>query len=189
MMQKNFYRLVADPAAVSRWYLKSPVDRDGVEIDPRIFRVGSQVDVQIPLVLPLRRQGKEVDFNFCDFDMVVTPRELNEAIEALVGGAVQRIPISISGAAGNYEILNVRGLVSCIDEARSDFLKWTQVDGRPEKTGQYRMFARLRISPQRATGHHIFRLAEWPIALVVSEEMKKLFEFREVSGVAYERIS
>lgn len=37
-------------------------------------------------------------------------------------------------------------------------------------------------------GVHIFRLAEWPIALIVSQEVKRLFESRHLSGLKYERV-
>ncbi|QNM95560.1 imm11 family protein [Chitinimonas koreensis] len=185
----NFYRILADPAATTRWYLKSPTDLHGIEVDPRIFTQGLCVNSLQPLNLPLRRPGYEVDFNFCDFDMVVTPAVINVELERLVGEVIQRIPVQINGSSNKYEILNICNLVQCIDESKSMYTKWTDSDGRPEKIGEYRMIAKISIDPLAANGHHIFRLSGWPIALIISEEVKSLLETRKVSGIKYEHVS
>jgi hypothetical protein len=172
----------------TRWFLKSPVDSSGREVDPRLFTQGVRVASPAPLRLPLRRNGEEVSFNFCDFDMVVTPSALNAELQTLVGSAIQRIPVTIETKAGKYEILNVCELVDCVDESRSTFTKWTDAAGRPEKVGQFRMFSNFKIKPLIAHGHHIFRIAGWPIALIASEQVKSLFETKSTSGVAYEPV-
>lgn len=188
MTTGRYYELVADPSAVSRWYLKSPLTPDGNEVDPRLFTQGLHVDHQPHLTLPVRRDGDEVQFNFCDFDMVVTPSAINEALELLVGPVAQRFRVAIEGCQDSYEILNVCDLVKCVDESRSLFAKWTEVDGRPEKVGHFRMFAKLKIDPVAAAGHEIFRISGWPIALVVSEKVKSFFEENNVSGLKFERV-
>jgi hypothetical protein len=189
MSSRKFYRLIADPAATSRWYLKSPIDPSGNEVDPRLFTQGVPVGSQPALRLPLRRKGDEVGFNFCDFDMVVTPATVNAELEALAGRAIQRIPVRIDATTTQYEILNVCELVPCFDESRSLFTKWTDADGRPERVGQLRMVAKLKIDPSRADRHHLFRLAGWPIALIASQEVKSLFESRNMSGLKYEQVN
>lgn len=188
MSSRKFYLLLADPTATSRWYLKSPLDPSGNEVDPRLFTQGVPVGSQPSLTLPLRRNGDAVGFNFCDFDMVVTPAAVNAELEALTGSAIQRIPVTVDKRGDEFEILNVCELVQCVDESRSLLTKWTEADGRPEKVGQFRMIVKLRIDPVAANGHHIFRVAGWPIALLVSEEVKNFLEARKVSGLNYERV-
>lgn len=188
MTSRMFYEILADPDATTRWYLKSPLDPSGNEVDPRLFTQGVPVGSQPLLELPLRRNGDEVGFNFCDFDMVVTPAVLNAELETLVGTAIQRIPVMVEGRRDEFEILNICELVPCLDESRSLFTKWSDADGRPEKIGQFRMIAKLKIDPVVAECHQIFRVAGWPIALIVSEKVKNLFEARKVSGIRYERV-
>lgn len=186
----KFYRLLADPAAVSRWYLKAPIDSSGNEVDSRVFTQGVPATTQLEgLIIPLRRKGTMIDFNFCDFDMVVTPAVLNAELAGLVGGGIQRIPVNVSSCDRDFEILNVIDLVDCVDEAASVFTKWTHEDGRPDKVGQYRMFARLCISAEAAAGHHLFRVREWPIALIASESVKLMFESRGVSGIRFDPVN
>jgi hypothetical protein len=188
MSSRKYYELLADPAAFPRWYLKSPIDPSGKEVDPRLFTQGVPVGSLPALRLPLRRSGPEVDFNFCDFDMVVTPASINAELEALVGPAIQRVPVMVDAKAAEYEILNVCELVSCFDESRSLFTKWTDADGRPDKIGHFRMVVKLKIDPLLADGHHLFRMAGWPIALIASQEVKRLFESRNLSGLKYEQV-
>jgi len=210
MTSKDFYCLIADPEAVTRWFLRSPYDPAGNKIDPRIFTCGNPVDIQLasgvpsklrtryygnsvearmPLTVPVGQAGDEVDFNFCAFDMVVTPRVFNKELEALVGKAIQRIPVTVEGKGDKYEILNVCDVVRCVDEKRSEhIMKWTAEDGRPDRTGTYRMIIGLKIDPAAASGHHIFRVYDWEIALIVSGEVKKLLEARKITGLGFQRV-
>lgn len=183
----KFYNLDADPSEVYRWYLKSPVNLSGNEVDPRLFTRGKHVDTSsMSLKVPLRRQGEPIDFNFADFDMVVTPAEFNAELEKLTGSnRIQRIPVSVEGSDKGFEILNTVDLVECVDEAESEFTQWTEEDGRPDKVGQYRMFARLRINGDAAEGHHLFRVKGWPIALIASEAVKVLVEKMNLSGIKF----
>jgi len=186
----KFYSLDADPSAISRWYLRAPIDSKGNEIDPRIFTRGELVFTKDDnLIINLRRKGVPVDFNFCDFDMIVTPANLNADLAKMIGNVVQRIPVKIESSDRDFEILNVADLVECVDESASTFTKWTHADGRPDKVGQYRMFTRLCIDGEAAAGHHLFRVREWPIALIASESVKLMFESRGVSGIRFDPVN
>jgi hypothetical protein len=190
MNSKGFYRLrfIADDG-VTRWFLGSPYDSAGNEVDPRVFADGVPVNVPLPLTVPVRQLGEKVDFNFCAFDMVIAPREFNIELEKLVGSAIQRIPVTIEGEDDRFEILNVCETVQCLDESRTEHvMKWTIDDGRPDKIGKYRMIIGLKINPDIARGHLIFRITDWPIALVISEEVKILLETWSMSGLEYRRV-
>lgn len=86
-------------------------------------------------------------------------------------------------------------LQSCFDtvsrefEANSEFMKWTKEDGRPEKVGEYRMFTKLSLDPKKATGHKIFRVQGWQIALIVEEEVKESLEQRKASGIVFQVVT
>ncbi|MBD3640342.1 MAG: hypothetical protein HUJ18_05045 [Marinobacter sp.] len=185
----KFYRVLADPKAVNRWHLKAPVTACGIEIDPRNFTSGTFYTGETSLDLQLRRLGQPVDFNFCDFDMLVVKREINSNLERNFGDAIQRIPVRIQNFQEEFEILNVLNVVDCIDEVKSEYLKWEPQDGRPEKIGAYRMMTKLVIDPEKAKGHSIFRLDGWKIAVIVSDEIKKYLENRSVSGIVFQQVT
>jgi hypothetical protein len=98
MTSTCFYRLHADPARVPRWYLGSPIDPLGNELDPRLFTDGTAVAAQPFLTLPIGQYGAPVDFNFRDFDTIVTPIRVNAALEALVDSAIARIPVAVDAS-------------------------------------------------------------------------------------------
>lgn len=185
----RFFRVIADPKANDRWFLKSPVKFNGQQIDPRIFTIGARFNGGEHLSLPLRREGNPVDFNFCDFDMVVTTKALNEAIEEIAVDLIQRVSIAVGDNSIEYEVLNVLDTVSCINEQLSEFIKWSPEDGAPDKVGHFRMITKLFIDPDKATGHKIFRIREWKAPLIVEEEIKNLLERRRVTGIAFQPVS
>lgn len=86
------------------------------------------------------------------------------------------------------EILNVVDRVGCIDEPRSQFTKWTPEDGRLEKTGDYRMVTHLQLNSRLANSHHLFRVTEWPVALIASEQVKSLLE-DGTTGLRFEPVN
>jgi hypothetical protein len=52
----------------------------------------------------------------------------------------------------------------------------------PEKVGEYRVVAGMRIDPEKAAGAHIFRPWGWTMALVVSEYLKQALEREGITG-------
>lgn len=185
----QFYRVLVDPNESDRWYLKTPVDTRGREVDPRVFTACTKYDGELSLKLPLRRKGKSIDINFCDFDMIVTPKQVNDALQELVGDSIQRISIEVEASDKQYEILNVLDTVECISEEKSEFTKWAQDDGRPDKIGQFRMITKLFINPEKAKGHKVFRIKEWKIALIVDSCVKSLLEKHCATGVIFQQVN
>jgi len=183
----KFYRMLVDPKATARWYLKAPLDQHGLEVDARLFTRGMPIGSTSVLSIPLRRHGREVDINFADFDMLVMSRRVVDEITSDFDLEIQRIPAEINGEV-NYEIINPLASISCIDEAESEYLKWTENDGRPEKIGQFRMITQLKVRTDLAIESHLFRVTEWPIALLVSEALKESIESHNASGVTFSAV-
>jgi hypothetical protein len=181
----KFFRILADPDMPTRWYLKAPHNEDGTILDARLFIKGVPYSKYETLVVPLRRQGQYVDFNFGDFDMVIMQTNLNSKICSQFALNVQRIPVKIEEIKNDFEILNVLDLVACVDEENSEFDKWPESDGRYDKIGKFRMFTRLCIDEKIAQGHHLFRLVEWPLALIASSELKEFLEKLNVTGIIF----
>lgn len=186
----GYYRIVSDPKATDHWYLGAPMDSRGAEIDPRKFIRGMPVGGIEELRVRIRKFGRQVDFNFADFDMPVVHNRLIEVISQLSGATLQTIKASVEGVCGeNFEVVNACDIVDCVDESKSRFTKWEEGDGRPEKVGQYRMISELWIKPSIAAGHHFFRIAGWPIALIASAQMKADLESSQPTGISFTPVS
>jgi hypothetical protein len=181
----NFYRIVFDDPEGREWFLGAPVDQNGLEIDPRLFTAGNRLENRSTMRIPVKQRGRAIPFSFGALDMVVAEHWLADALQHLVGEQMQRFSVSIEGSATSYEIINVCSCVRCVDESRSIFTKWGVEDGRADKVGMYRMFVELKIDPTKADSQHLFRVDEWPIALVASEQVRQIFQQRQVQGVKF----
>lgn len=184
----RYFRIQADRNAYERWFLRSPINTHGEELDPRTFTRSSICPALGPLILPLRRDGRPVDFNFGDFDMPVVKTDIIEKLEDVLNLQLQRIPVHIPESVDKFDILNVLDQVDCIDAVKSVYTRWEASDGRPERLGEYRMIIDLKIDPKFAHGRHIFRLKGWAMALIVSEQMKQALEALRVSGIEYDPV-
>jgi hypothetical protein len=187
---KHFYDIQADPAAGHRWFLGSPYDPNGNEVDPRLFTQGVRVEGLPPLTVPIAQSGEEVDFNFCAFDMLVTPRVFNEELEKLVGDAIQRIPVTVQGNSDRFEILNICATAVCIDErCTKGIMKWFEQDGRPDKTGKYRMIVGLKVNTDAIDHLDLLRIVDWPLPVICSDRVKLAIQDAELTGVYFEHVS
>lgn len=185
----KYFEVGDDLTIDGRWFLKGPIAPSGLEVDPRRFTRAEPFSLKEPLRIPIRHEGKLLDFTFADFDMPVVSPEVGKMFSGLCGKDIQRIPVSVSETAGNFEILNILCKRPCLDESRSESItRWTQSDGRPEKLGKPRMVIGLRIDPSRVSSSHAFRIDGWEIALVVSEKLKALLEEHMVTGITFREV-
>ena len=165
----TYYRLTDDLSYPNRWYLQSPVNGLGEALDPRSFMTGEPVKVVAPLRIAMRRVGEPLSFTLADFDLPVIRTEVAAEIAAVAPRHVQRIPISVNEIGGGFEILNVLRVVDALDHRRSKITYWQPEDGRPDKVGLPKMVIDLAVDPALVGTAAIFRLANWRIALIVSE--------------------
>ncbi len=185
---KTFFDIEA--SVYTRWFLGSPLDPDGREVDPRIFTQGRRVEGLPPLTLPIARAGDVVDFNLAAFDMPVVRRRFNQALEDLVGDAIQRIPITVNGKSDEWEILNVCKTAICVDEVRTEYvMKWTEHDHRSDKAGQYRMLGGMKIDSSLVQALDIFRIENWRISIICSERVRFISEDMNIGGICFEQVS
>lgn len=184
-----FYRVYPDFGQHSdQWFLDDPQTVEGEEIDARDFTEGLPYRGPTPFRIPIAQPGKEVAFALGAFDMPVVSTAVAEAIERLAPGEAEFFPIEIAGAKNQYRILNAICRAECLDEARSEFTMWSAQDNNPEMLGNYKMISTIRLEPARAEGRHIFRLARWPLALLVSETLKREIEDIPDLGVVFESV-
>lgn len=185
-MAVNYYELFDDMSLRGRWHLKGPVTASGREVDPRIFTEGKPVEVREPLHLPLRREGTRLDFTLADFGMPVLHSAFAKALAEVAPHEIQRFAASVEGTSEAFEIINVVTRVDCLDPERSSVSYWTEADGIPDLVGRLQTVVGLKVDPQRASGHHIFRLQGWEVALIVSEDVKDALQ--DARGAVFQAV-
>jgi hypothetical protein len=106
-------------------------------------------------------------------------------LEEFVAGIIQCFPVSIENHVGNFSVVNFLEIKKCLDEAQSEFIKWTKDDHRADKAGQYRQITKLRIDPKLAEDCDVFRLWGWDTTLIVSERIRRAFVDHKINGVRF----
>lgn len=181
----EYFRVVVNPHADFMWFPDDPVTAEGEEIDSRDFTTGAIYQGPYPSLIPLMQEGSPTEFTLAAFDMPVISERLYLILNDICKNDIQFFPAKVGTCDSGYGILNVISVVNCIDESKSEFIKWTSEDGRPEKVGQYRMFAQLAINPHRVGQQKIFRLYGWEIAMIVAKEVKEAIETSKTCGVVF----
>lgn len=184
-MTEPTFRVVSDLSVDGRWFLEEPRDERGKTIDPRQFSNGTKVDVDGSLCVQIRTNGQPVGLTFADFDMLVADRSTSLLLARHSNAEIQLIPVRIDSAPGEYSIVNVLTKYDCIDESRSQFMRWAERDGIPGKAGQYRSFAKLSLDAKRIGPSSLFRITNWEQVLVVTRRLKLLLEEYLVTGISF----
>ncbi len=170
----RYFRIIADNARFAdRWFLDEPVTKDGQAIDAREFRYGRPYVGSPPFRIPVQSDGIEVEFNLAAFDMPVVSAKIIRLLEGVAQGEFEAYPVTIGSSLSGYAILNVIHRESCVDDERSQSIRWKQEDGRPDKIGSYRTIYSLIIDSARTHGRQLFRVEGFEVALIASEKVKQ----------------
>lgn len=181
----NYFQIIDAPNLTKRWFLQTPTDAAGRELDPESFRLGCPVDASGPLTISVRRPGPPIDWTFADFAMPVVRKNVGDVLQRMAGSSIALFPATVIGYDGEFYVLNVLTCLKCVDDGRSEMMKWRPEDGRTDKVGQYRQITKLRIDREAVRGSDIFRIDGWRIALIVSDSVKTALEKMRVTGISY----
>lgn len=181
----RYFKLLDDVQIPRRWHLGDVVTSTG--FTPRL-RVGLRCDDD-DLAAEPGTQGLPLEYSLTSFAVPIVSEHLSAEICGIAGEDVQRLPVNIPEVYG-YDVLNILRVVDCLDEARSEYIKWKEEDHRADLAGQYRSVTRLRVDHERIPEDaHIFRIERWPIGIVVSEGMKAAMEEVGCFGARFLEVS
>jgi hypothetical protein len=183
---RRFFDFMDDRRSLTRWHLGAPVDEQGQEIDPWQFDEGRMLELGCVPRFPLDIPGDPLDFCWAAFTILVVNSRFVRLFERLNVRDVQFIPARVDGHPEPYFILNPLRVIRCIDDARSEEVRyWKPEDGQPEKVGEYRVVAGMRIDPAKVGDARIFRPWGWRVALIISEDLKQAMEQEGITGIRF----
>lgn len=190
-MSRRFYKLLGNSFQTGRWHLSEPTDAEGREVaDVWQFTEGHPVQAESGLRIPLYQPGTPLDFTTTAAcaTPIVQPK-LATVLTTVAPNDIQLLPVDVESQTAPYFLLVATQLIRCIDEARcAEVLFWAPEDGQPEKVSQYRSVAALRIDTSQVGDHHLFRTWGWPVALIVSEELKTALERTGATGMKFTEV-
>jgi hypothetical protein len=159
-------------------------------VDPWQFTEGHSVEISERLKMALQVAGKPLDFTLAGLDIPVVHAKVASILAELAPDDVQLLPVDIEGQPEQFNILVATNLIQCIDDEASEEVEyWRPEDERPEKTGNYRAVAGMRIDPSKAGDAKVFRTWGWTIALIVSEDIKEALERAGVTGIKFKEVT
>jgi len=191
MTARTRYFALRDDLRISgRWHLRSPVDAQGQSIDPWLFTEGVALEKTQAIHFPVNPPGTALDFTLASFSIPVVHGRVVSLLEHLgLEREVQFIPAVVEGQPGPYFVLNTLRLLRCIDDARcEEVLYWLPEDNRPDKQGQYRNVAGLKIDPAKVDAANLFRPWGWTVVLIVSEHVKRAMESEALTGPRFTEV-
>jgi hypothetical protein len=150
-----------------------------------------RLPADIMLSAPVDHRGRALEFCLTSFGVPVAKRTLADVIKTAAGTDVQVVPIIIFGQpVDRFAIPHCLRTVECLDETRTEFMKWTSEDHRPELAGQYRMVVNLAIDPKKVPADvHFFRVWGWEVALIVSQAVKEVMERTGCLGARFDAVT
>ena len=183
-VQSRYFRLMDDVNIPDRWHVKSPVDARGREVIPGLLTQGGILEFEEPLVLPLARTGRALDFSLTGLNIaVVSERFLSMCERMGIQQEIQFIQARVESHPESYFVLNTLRIIRCIDDVRSEEVSfWAPRHGEPERVGHYRNVVGLKVDPGKIGNTQIFRPWGWTVALVVSDHVRLAMEEAGLSG-------
>ncbi len=140
---RRFYEL-REEMCCQRWHVGEVTDSHGEEY---WFHSGDVIEVAGELRADVHHRGRPLEFFNTTFGVPVFSERLQSALDSVIApGQVQWLPLRIDGRSG-YWVMNPLSLIRCLDEQRSDFVKWKPGDYRTDLVGKYRMVIDLYVDP------------------------------------------
>jgi hypothetical protein len=169
----RYFELFDDMYIHGRWHLGDVLLPTGEE--PLLSRA-TPLGQEGRLLVDVSHGGRVLDFTLTAFNVPVASSALASAVAKVAGSDVQCLPAEVAGQSGMV-VLNALRVVRCIDDTRSEFIKWTEEDNRPDRMGGYRQVTKLVLLPGSIPADaNFFRVKGWLVALVVSEGIKNAME-------------
>lgn len=171
----KYFQIDADDQHYSdRWFLDDPRDKRGDVLDPREFTYGRKYVGPKPSNVPVDPPGRTIAFNMGAFDMPVVSTEIGNVLTKIAKADIELFPVTVGPSKQKgWEILNAVQQIHCVDEKASQFTRFGKDAPQKRLIGKYEMFLKLRIDPDKAAGHHVFRIEDWVVALIVSDDVRR----------------
>ena len=182
----NFFQLRYDDSIADSWEIAAEwLNEDGSWKDVWSFSRGEYLLNPPILSFAIRKHGRVMDWNFCNFNIVVVSKRLAETLCVLAPSEIQLVPCQVR-TDDEFFILNILNCVDCLSYERSS------IDyGIPGPTVNQipRGVRNLVVDPVKIGSHQILRLANWTVAIILSEYVFRTIEGEGITGAYYVRVS
>jgi hypothetical protein len=177
------------------WFLGAP--RPSIDSWP--FRRGEPLEAPGELVVAIETPGTMLDVTWADTYFVVVTEATGALVEGLAPHDVQRIPVQVEGTGGRYELLHILTRVDAIDWDRTPASATDPETSRGiggslaslshlvnhNNLYMHVMPGDMQLKADGIGDARIFRVNNWLLWPVVTEEIKDALQAHGVTGVSF----
>lgn len=173
----EFYRLDDDMTLADRWMIDHPSIIENDDDTWYQLKLGHRIEDSQPVEILITRDGRALDYTETSLANPVVSARTARLLEGAAPGEVQFIDVKIDGRHRGYEALNILDHIDCLDKKLSVLFP-------PKKDGRQAVME-AAINSKKAGSRRIFRLATWPVCVIVRPIIKECFEREGITGAVF----
>jgi hypothetical protein len=187
--ESSFFRILFDSSLPDYTHFREPSEMQGKTVDAWNFQGLGEWKAPQLLQIAVRNEGTIYDINMGAFDLPVVNGKVKSIIQGSPIASEQVQFIDVMYGERKLYILNSLPVIDCLDEQRSDFMKWTKRDHRKDLAGTYRQVIGLHVRHEPLAGTEICRIKGWEVALIVSGQLVEQFKKAKLQGAVFQDVS
>lgn len=127
---------------------------------------------------------KELDYNLSYQGLVIVSQRLKSILES-EGGNIDFIKIDVINfnLKDDYYAIKIKEFFDCVDETKSEFQYYPS--DNILKKNKYKSLNRYYIDSTKVGNSKIFRLEKYFPQIIITEDLKRIFEENEITGIEY----
>jgi hypothetical protein len=173
----NYYQMGQDNSLAGRWMIDHPSITENDEDTWFVLKLGNRLEGCRTATIEISEPGTQMDVSNTSMgNMILSPRAA-AILETLAPGEVQYVDAVIDDRHCGYKALNILDHVDCLDPTLSVMLD-PYPDGRPH-------VLKVAVNSKAAGSRNIFRVATWPVAIVITRRVKDRFDEEGITGAMY----
>jgi len=179
----KYYRLLDDVNTSSRWFLGEIKLQNEWDIW-KFIKVGDAPSEN--LSIETTQDGDRLDFTFSAFDVPIVNKRTADLFRAYP--EVNLYPVTVNGESGDYYVFHLKKEIYCLDRDASIY-EYDRSDSADSAYPQYKYIYRCKIDITKANNAvGFFRMGGYNAILCISDDVKKLLERNEITGIVFEEL-
>lgn len=176
----RYYRIGGSLDESFKW-ISVPLAPDGSEIDVWQFSQCQRLNALVPITFSVKAKGQQPDFAVTTYSIPLASEKCLRLIQELAGPSIEVIPVDLQDG-GKMFVVNILSCVDCLDRQQSRIEYFPSGFPDQRKAHKPRMIVDLRIDKKLVQGEHIFRIKDWELPIIVSEDLVQQFDRHSLLG-------
>lgn len=148
-----------------------------ISYDPNII-----FENEIEIEVDLDCGKKELDYNLSNQGIEIVSEKLKSLFNENEAEFF-KVKILNYKTKLNYYLLKIKNFYDCVDESKSEFEYYPQEN--ESRKNEYKSLNRFYLDSTKVGKSRIFRLQKYFPEIIITEDLKKIFEENKITGLEY----